>query len=72
MADSLDRDRFLRTREVLNLVGFGRTTLHNRLKAGEFPRPVKLDAGGAGTTAFLESEVRSWMQERIEERDGRA
>ena len=39
-------DSILRTKDVLNVVGFARTTLWRRVKSGDFPQPVRL--GGAG------------------------
>jgi prophage regulatory protein len=57
-------DRFIRLPEVLAIVGFKRTTLHNRIKAGEFPSPIKL---GPQSVAWLESEVQDWMQSKIAE-----
>lgn len=54
-------DRILRTGEALERVGFGRTTLWRKVKAGDFPAPRQL---GGGMIGFLESEVSSWIESR--------
>jgi prophage regulatory protein len=60
-------DRFLRQREVLPLSGFGSSsTLKNKVKAGEFPAPIKISEG---RQAWSEREVIAWQQEKIANRD---
>jgi prophage regulatory protein len=56
--------RFLRVRDVVRMVGFSKTTLYARVRAGTFPKPIAL---GPQTTAFLESDVVGWMKTQIEE-----
>ena len=51
-------DRLLRLREVLRLTGLSRSTLYRKLKANEFPKPVKL---GKRAVAWRESEVIDWI-----------
>ncbi len=51
---------FLRIRQVLNFIPIGRTTLWERVKAGTFPRPVKL---GPKTTVWRVEDVRAFMVE---------
>lgn len=46
--------RLLRPKEVMRRMGWSRTTLWRRVRAGEFPAPVKTGANG---TAFYEDEV---------------
>ena len=46
--------RLLRPKEVMERMGWSRTTLWRRIRAGEFPAPVKTGANG---TAFYEDEV---------------
>ncbi len=46
--------RLLRPKEVMALMGWSRTTLWRRVRAGEFPAPVST---GANITAFYEDEV---------------
>jgi prophage regulatory protein len=59
-------ETFLRLRQVRALVGFGRTQIYRRINEDTFPRPVRL---GPQSVAWVESEVREWMQQRILERD---
>ncbi len=46
--------RLLRPKEVMARMGWSRTTLWRRVRAGEFCAPVKT---GANSTAFYEDEV---------------
>jgi prophage regulatory protein len=59
--------RFLRVREVLPMVGFSKTTLYARIRAGKFPEPIAL---GPQTTAFLEGEVLEWMKTQVAQSRG--
>jgi predicted DNA-binding transcriptional regulator AlpA len=47
-------DQILPTREVLQLEGFSRTTLWRKVKAGTFPRPVKITVT---TNGFFRSDL---------------
>ena len=52
---SPDRGRhMLRPKQVMARMGWSRTTLWRRVRAGEFPAPVKT---GANSTAFYKDEV---------------
>ena len=46
--------RLLRPKQVMTRMGWSRTTLWRRVRAGKFPAPVKTGANG---TAFYEDEV---------------
>ncbi len=46
--------RLLRPKEVMGRMGWSRTTLWRRVRADEFPAPVKT---GVNSTAFYEDEV---------------
>ncbi len=46
--------RLLRTKQVMDRMGWSRTTLWRRVRAGDFPAPVST---GANITAFYEDEV---------------
>ncbi len=46
--------RLLRPKQVMARMGWSRTTLWRRVRAGEFPAPVST---GASITAFYEDEV---------------
>jgi prophage regulatory protein len=42
--------------------------LHQLIKAGKFPAPIKLACRSIG---WVESEINAWLQDRIAERDAR-
>lgn len=66
MQETTINDRFLRIDEVTQLTGLARTTIYDKTRANTFPQPVDLDGN---KKAWLESEVRNWMQERINQRN---
>jgi prophage regulatory protein len=47
--------------QVLSAIPLSRSTIYRRIKAGTFPRQISL---GASRIAFIESEVRAWVDER--------
>ena len=51
-------DKILRFKDIRDRTGWSRATLHRRVDAGDFPRPVSL---GRNCTGWRESEVNSWM-----------
>jgi prophage regulatory protein len=50
---------FIRQKGLLNLVGFSAPTLWRKVKAGTFPKPVKL---GQNITAWRYEDVEAWME----------
>ena len=50
-------DSILRTKDVLNVVGFARTTLWRRVKSGDFPQPVRLGGAGSRAVGWRSGEV---------------
>ena len=58
--------KLIRLPEVINRTGYRRTSIYEKIDQGVFPQPVKL---GARAIAWVESEVDSWINERIQERD---
>lgn len=54
--------RLIRLPEVMNRVSLSRTAIYNRLKAGTFPKPVKL---GSRAIAWQESSIDDWIADRI-------
>ena len=58
--------KFIRLHVVIQLTGYRRSAIYEKMAAGTFPKPVKL---GPRAIAWLSSEVESWMEERIAERD---
>ena len=58
--------KFIRLPEVINRTGYRRTAIYEKIDEGVFPQPVNL---GPRAIAWVESEVDSWINERIQERD---
>lgn len=63
--DYMPRERFIRLPEVLYTTGLSRSTVYEMMTRKQFPAQVSL---GGKTVAWLESEVESWMAERIANR----
>ena len=68
--------RFIRSPEVMNRTGYGRTSIYRKMEDGSFPRSVKLggpledpEVFDSRAIAWIEYEVDQWMESRIEERD---
>ncbi len=59
-------DRFISMSEVLDRICLSKTHLYRKINAGQFPRPVPL---GPQKVAFLESEIETWMSNRLRARD---
>lgn len=55
--------QFIRTRQVLRMIGVGRTTLWRMVQEGSFPRPVRVTQRNAG---YLLEAVEHWMRTRAE------
>ena len=58
--------RILRRRDVEQLTGLGKPSLYRLIRAGAFPRPVKL---GSRMSGWLSGEVEEWVEARRRERD---
>ncbi|WP_432727545.1 helix-turn-helix transcriptional regulator [Variovorax sp. W6] len=58
----------MRRPKVLALTGWSKSTLANRVDAGDFPAPVPT---GPRTVAWVEAEVAAWLEARISERNAR-
>lgn len=54
-------EKLLRRPEVESVTGLSRSTLHDWMKRGEFPQPVKL---GTRLVAWRESDVNAWLESR--------
>ena len=64
-------ERFLRRQQVSELTGLRTSSIYEGVKAGTFPRPVKLHPESKRSpVAWLESEIRDWQAARIAERAG--
>ena len=55
--------RFIRPREVIEMLGVSRTTLWRMVRAGSFPRPVRISKRNAG---YLLETVEAWMRARVQ------
>ncbi len=55
-------DRFLRLPAVKEITGRGTTAIYEDMKAGNFPKSIALSKN---CVAWVESEVKAWMDERI-------
>ena len=56
--------RFIRIKEVLSITSLSQSELYRRIKTGTFPAQVKL---APGHSVWVQSEVDSWVAERITE-----
>lgn len=51
--------RFIRKRELLAMLPFSAATLHRKVRAGEFVKPIKL---GPRITIYSLEEVNAWLE----------
>lgn len=58
--------RFIKLQAVMNITGLSRSTIYRYIADGHFPRQVSL---GTRNTAWLESEIQSWIKDKIHRRD---
>ncbi len=57
----------LRLPRVKNKTGLGRSTLYNHIKAGLFPKPIKL---GLSAVGWLENEIEEWISSQVKNTRG--
>ena len=57
--------KILRLKQVMAITGLARSTLYKYMVTEGFPPQIKL---GARAVGWLESEVQTWLQSRMEER----
>lgn len=53
----------LRRKQVETRTGLSRSTIYMRVAEGTFPKPVSL---GGRTVGWIEGEIQSWLEQRIE------
>lgn len=58
------KPRLIRRAEVIARVGLCKASIYNRMNAGEFPRPIPI---GSGRVAWLESDIDTWITEKLSE-----
>lgn len=51
-----------RRKKVEARTGLSRSTIYAGIRAGTFPKPIRL---GAQSVGWLESEIDAWLRERI-------
>ena len=56
---------FMKIKEVLKKTGMSETTLYRRIKAGAFPKGVKI---GPKAVVWQASRVHQWMDDRVAEK----
>ena len=61
-------DKLIRLPRVLELTGRGRTATLDDVRAGLFPRPIKVGAAAL----WIEAEVKAWIGERVRQARGHA
>ena len=61
---------FYRLRDVTRITGKSRSEIYEDIARGDFPKPIKLSAGGR-SVAWLERDLAQWQAERVAERDGK-
>ena len=63
---SLQLERYLREEQVLEVTTLSHATLWREVKAGRFPKQVRL---GPNKVAWLRSEVLGWIGQRADARE---
>lgn len=56
----------LRRTDVENITGLTRSGIYEGMRQGTFPKPVRL---GNNSVAWVNSEIRQWIQDLIKKRD---
>lgn len=54
--------RFMRRREVLELLGLSHTTVYKMVDEGRFPRPLRI---GPNTTRWRSDQITEWMEAQM-------
>lgn len=59
-------ERLLGIAEVLSQTSLGRRTLYEHVKAGKFPKPVRISER---RRAWREKDVQAWIRSKLESRE---
>ena len=54
--------RLLRLRDVISIVGMKRSWILQKVKEGEFPKPIKLSNRA---NAWRESDITQWIENKL-------
>ena len=60
--------RLLSKKQVRELVLYSYAHIDRLEKAGQFPQRVRLSPHRMGRVGYVESEIRAWLQERLDQR----
>jgi predicted DNA-binding transcriptional regulator AlpA len=60
---------FLRLPAVMQFVPFSRSMIYQKMKLGEFPKPVRF---GARTVAWRAEDIHEWIKKQGQESGGQA
>lgn len=61
----MDQKDWLNVREVINLVGLGRTSIYALMGRRQFPRPIQT---GPKSVKWRLQDIEAWMKQKICER----
>lgn len=64
--------KFLRIRAVENLTALKKSAIYDKIRHGNFPKPVPLGDAPNSPVGWIESEIAGWQRARIEERARKA
>jgi len=57
--------RVIKLKDVINTTGLSRSSIYAYMAKGVFPKPIQL---GPRAVAWVEEEVQSWLQVRLDAR----
>ena len=57
---------FMRLKQILEIIPFGKTTIWHKVKTGEFPKPVKLSER---VTAWRASDIEDYIEKFSKSRE---
>lgn len=57
--------RLIRMKEVIQKTGLSKSSIYDLIARDQLPKPVHLSPAGGRSVAFVESEIDSWIAERI-------
>lgn len=67
-ASAVTPHKLIRLPQVMEMTGRGRTATLDDVRAGRFPKPIKVGSA----TLWLESEVQGWIADRVRQSRGGA
>ena len=57
-------EKILRIKDVAQVVGLGKTTIWQRIREDQFPRPVKLGGPDSRAVGWRQGDIERWLSER--------